>query len=131
MPKSFNDDFIRSQLKVIAAIPFLELIRSGYPKRVDRESLQFKFDEHIMNRAKTDRKLLCRYILSSMGFIYTDYKIEKIEILFRPGKSNLDQIINCCDEEFIKNIASNVNRRIARSLWKSVYIFWRAFFFCK
>lgn len=130
-PKLFDEGMVSTQLKVIGAIPYLKLIQCGYPNNFPREELQMKFDSHLLNHAKMDRSILCRHVLSIHGFKSSDFKLEGTKILFRPGNLNLIQILNRSDEEFVKYTATNVNRRVIQSLWRTILIFLRAYSMCK
>lgn len=108
----FDYDFIASQLKACSIVPYINLMRKGYPTRITYADFCPNFDTYLPNEVTENQQKLAELLLLSIGFETIDYKLGNTQVFFRPGKSSLFYQLDMSNEFILKDLASKIENRI-------------------
>lgn len=119
----FEDEFVLQQLKSSSFLAYVNLIRSGYPKRIHIDQIYkaFKQNHHLWRDDCMDSKRFCSNLLLSNGCDSTDFKFGTDCIFFRTKCSVLLQNILKSHPEFITQSMKRMKRYLIRLEWKNAY----------
>lgn len=118
----FDNEFALKQLRSSSIIPYVHLMRFGYPERLNIDQIynSFKPKYELRKGVSSDRKQFCQNLLLSNGFDKTDFKFG-MEFIFLRGKcsASLDKFINP-DPRFIEESIQNLKKYSIRLEWKKL-----------
>lgn len=120
-PNFFDDDVIKTQLRANSMVPYLRLIRFGYPTRKSFDQLLLKFDNCLTTSMKSlleaTKRKLCKYILLAIGYNMSDFKLGETCVCFRPGK---DALFDQFKQSSIKDVILKIESQSTHDKWGSV-----------
>lgn len=108
----FDSNIIKPQLKANSIVPYINLMRKGYPTRISYAQFFPNFDDYLPGEILTNQKKLAELLLLTIGCETTDFKLGETHIFFRPGKSDLYYQMNMSDATVIRNLASEIESRM-------------------
>lgn len=109
-----------SQLNYSGTTSFLELLRSGYPSRVNFVDVYDKYKSFLpLELVCEDPKFFCTALLQSTG-CKSEYEIGKSKIFFRSGKiAILDRLMES-DAKNVCMVTEIYKKWIIRLRWNTV-----------
>lgn len=90
MSGTFDDNFVLSQLQTSGTLAYFNLMRFGYPLKVQITEIYKQLEPFLEYRhTSCGIEKCCQIFLLACGFQYKDFKIGKTDIHIRPGKSDI------------------------------------------
>lgn len=118
MDRTFVPEFVLSQLEYAGAITFLDLLKSGYPSRVNFVDLYDKFKSFLPAEV-VDPKKFCKALLQSMGW-EKEFEIGKTKLFLQVGKiAEFDRMMKS-DEMDMRLITDTYKASVIRSKWTTI-----------
>lgn len=79
-----------------------------------------KFESHLFKSVKVDKRKLCEYLLLSIGYDKTDFKLGQTQVFYRPGKSILFEQLDQSNLDTIKKIVSKIETQFTHDKWNTI-----------
>lgn len=108
----FDYDTVKSQLKANSIVPYMNLMKKGYPTRIPFVDFLPNFDSYLPEELIANRRKLAENLLLTIGCETKDFKLGQTHVFFRPGKSILFYQLNVLDTAVIRDLASKIESRI-------------------
>lgn len=118
--RTFDPCYVLSQLLYCGTTNFLELLRSGYPSRVNFSDLYDKYKPFLSQELVCeDPKVFCTALLQSTG-CKSEFKVGKSKVFFRSGKIALLDRLMKSDEKNMCMVTEIYRKSIIRLKWNTV-----------
>lgn len=121
---TFDDSLVLAQLRSTGNVAFFQLMKCGYPDRMDITMLHKKFGRYFEKDADISTSQFCFQLLRTIKLSQKHFKIGKTDIFFRSGLNVQLDILKENAEGIKELIASSAQRK---TKWK-VAIFCVIFF---
>lgn len=108
----FDDEIVKSQLKANCIVPYINLMKKGYPDRMSYTQLLPEFEEYLPSDVIENPRKLSEYLLIVIGYESQDYKLAETNIFFRPEKINLFHQYNMLDKTVIMDLALKIHNHM-------------------
>lgn len=97
-------------------VPYILLVRCGYPTRIPIDQLLLKFDNYLPKFMKLSKPKLCEHLHLAIGYRMVDFKLGETQVFYLPGKNLFDEL----ELSKSKDIVWKIDEQITHDNWNSI-----------